>query len=264
MNPIWARQLQRWTATTKKKIEYSDVYKRGVWHTRSTLMHLPAVAARYLHPVILSVYTTGVTKDGAHLHGRLKIFDLFEHLIKQNCKPPCAPSYVNMALEFTKDRYIGINPKRSALLSLGSPIAIDTEGNGAEYAQITDGKRTFILRMCKAQNRDALAELLQSRRHKLFWGDDDAHRLDMHIAEPWTNVQRLYNQTGLKNVAAFLMGVKGGRYEKPHFTFYKQFSCSGILNSEHVAYAVADVLFTLWAYQQKALSISAGAVSTLT
>ena len=56
----------------------------------------------------------------------------------------------------------------------------------------------------------------------------------------------------------------GGRYEKPHFSFYKQFTCSGILNNEHVAYAVADVLFTLWAYQQKALSISKAAASTLT
>ena len=227
-------------------------------------MHLPAVAARYLRPVMLSVFTTGVTKDGSHLHGRLKIFELFEHLIKQNAKPPPAPSYVDMALVFTKDRYIGINPTRNTLLSLGSPIAIDTEGNGAEYAQVTDGSRTFILRMRKAENRAALAELLKSRRHKLFWGDDDAHRLNMHIAEPWTNVQRLYNHTGLKSVAAFLMGVKGGRYEKPHFSFYKQFTCCGILNAEHVAYAVADVLFTLWAYQQKELSISAAAAPTLT
>ena len=145
-------------------------------------MHLPAVASRYLHPVILCVFSTGVTKDGAHLHGRLKMFDLFEHLIKENCKPPCAPSYVDMAVLFTKDKYIGINPARTALLSLGSPIAVDTEGNGAEYAQITDGKRTFILRMRKVENRDALAELLRSNRHKLFWGDDDAHRLDMHLS----------------------------------------------------------------------------------
>jgi len=264
MHPVWARKLQRWTATTKKKIEHVDVYKGGVWHTRSVLMHLPAVAHQYLQPVILSVFTTGVTKDGSHLHGRLKIFDLFEHLIKQNAKPPPAPSYVDMAMVFTKDAYISINPARRALMSLGSPIAIDTEGSGAEYAQVTDGSRTFILRMRKAENRHALAELLRSKRHKLFWGDSDEYRLNMHIAEPWTDVQKLYNQTGLKNVAAFLMGVKGGRYEKPHYSFYKQFSCSGILNAEHIAYAVADVLFTLWAYQQKEQSISAAATSTLT
>ena len=78
----------------------------------------------------------------------------------------------------------------------------------------------------------------------------------------------MYNRTSLKNIAGFLMGVKGNRFEKPHHSFYKQFSSYGILDNRHVAYAVADVLFTLWAYtqkmQQNMMSISETATSTVT
>lgn len=186
MHPLWARHLQRWTATTKKKVEHVDEFKKGVWHTRTFLMHLPSVEKMFLKTTILCVRSTGVTKQGSHLHGRLLLYELFEHLIKDNLKPPPGPSYVDMALLFTKDVYIAINPSHKALMSLGSPIAVDTEGNCAEYAQVTDGRRSYILRMCKRENRAALAELLLSQRQKLFWGDNDGERLKMHVAEPWT------------------------------------------------------------------------------
>lgn len=184
MHPKWARDMQRWTAVTKKKVEFSDKWRGGIWHSSSTLMHLPAVASNYLRANILTVFTTGITKMEGHTQGRLKLYYLFEHLIRFT--PPSAPSYADMALIFTKNANILVNPPRAALLSIGDPIAIDTEGSGARYAQVTDGLRTILLDLTFRDNRSGLAELLCSARHKLFWGCSDEQRLGMRISAPVT------------------------------------------------------------------------------
>ncbi len=75
----------------------------------------------------------------------------------------------------------------------------------------------------------------------------------------------MFNGSGLKRVAAFLMGVKCGNFAKPHHSFYSVFDRAGAMNScLHVAYAVADVVFTLWAYQQKTGAILGHADPTVT
>lgn len=118
-------------------------------------------------------------------------------------------------------------------------------------------------------SRDAVMNLLVSNRHKLVWGCDDEKRLGLPIRSPITgacvgglceciftfgsiDVQKMFGGSSLKQVSAFFMGVKAGRYASPHHSFYNAFNYpKGQLNKMHASYCCADVLFTLAAFLQK-------------
>lgn len=66
------------------------------------------------------------------------------------------------------------------------------------------------------------------------------------------DVQKMFNGSSLKQVAAVFMGVKAGRYAAPHHSFYHVFNYPKPgLDVTHIAYCCADVLFTLAAFLQK-------------
>lgn len=90
------------------------------------MMH--AISQHHLHlrPEILTVSSVATSKKEAHAMGRHALYVLFRHMIK---KPQYTlPSYVQMAIKFTQDHPISINPCCSRVAELGNLISFDTEG----------------------------------------------------------------------------------------------------------------------------------------
>jgi hypothetical protein len=200
MHALWEREFQSWLARTKKLVIFHDTRRDWcTWVSHATMMHAVSQQHLYLRPEILTVTSVAYSKKEAHVTGRHTLYVLFRHLIKQPRLQ--LPSYVEMALEFTKKHPVFVNPSAQRLNEMGSLIAFDTEGglflrqppcahgnagNNAEYFQVTDGRKTFIYNMQLAESRAAVKKILLSQRHKLVWGGNDERRLQLCISPPVT------------------------------------------------------------------------------